>query len=117
MRAASQQWHVNSMTYLGIYYYFGYDIEQSRQDAWRLFQEAATLGDLSAKYYLGLCYLKGEGVSEDQTRGFEILVDCASEGTPWAQLAAADCYKNGIGTEIDLFEAVSWYARAADQGV
>lgn len=117
LKAASEKQHVYAMTNLAIAYYYGDGVPQSYQMAWPLFLAASQRGDLSAKYYLGLSYIGGNGLVKNERKGFEILRECAIEGMPWAQLSLADCYKDGIGTNPDLFEAVSWYARAAVQGI
>ncbi len=117
LKSASEKHHVSAMTNLGIAYYFGDGVAQSYQNALPLFQMASQHGDLSAKYYLGLSYLGGKGIAKNVKKGFNILRECANEGMPWAQLSLADCYKDGIGTSPDLFEAVSWYARSAEQGI
>ena len=117
LKSACHKQHIRAMTNLAICYYFGDGVAQSYTEALPLFQKASTLGDVSAKYYVGLSYLNGNGVDQDSRKAFKILYDCADEGMPWAQLSLADCYKDGIGTAVDLFEAVSWYARAAEQGV
>lgn len=117
LKAASSNSYMKAMTNLAICYYFGDGVTQSYEEALALLQKSSENGDLSAKYYIGLSYLNGNGVKQDCRKGFEILLDCAKNGMPWAQLAIGDCYRDGIGTEADLFEAVSWYARAAEQDV
>lgn len=117
LKAACKQTHVFAMTNLAICYYFGDAVEQSFDKAFQLFEEASELGDINASYYLGMSYLNGNGVKKDIVKGFLTLLRCARDGMPWAQLSVADCYKDGIGTPIDLFEAVGWYAHAAQQGI
>ena len=113
---ASEQKHTLATTNLAICYYFGDGVVQNYELAFGLFSESADHGDVNAKYYVGLSHLHGHGATQDSEKGFAILLSCAEAGMPWAQLSVADCYKDGIGVTIDLFEAVSWYYRAADQG-
>jgi TPR repeat protein len=114
---AVQNGHPFAITNLGICYYFGDFVEQSYDKAFELFVKSSELGDPNANYYLGLSYLNGLGLSIDTTKGFYLLLNTANEGMPWAQLEVAKCYEVGKGIGEDLFEAVSWYYRAADQGV
>lgn len=117
LELACKQEHMLATTNLAIFYYFGDGVVQCYEKAFPLFVRATDLGDVSAKYYVGLSYLNGNGVEKNTLKGFDLLLDCANEGMAWAQLSVADCYKDGIGTLHDLFEAVSWYAHAAEQGI
>jgi uncharacterized protein len=117
LKLACKSKHVFATTNLAICYYFGDGVDQCYEKAAPLFEQATKQGDANAKYYLGLSYLNGNGLKRDPLKGFGLLLDCANDGMPWAQLSVADCLKDGTGTPADLFEAVSWYAHAAEQGV
>lgn len=41
----------------------------------------------------------------------------AEQGDAEAQYQLGCCYANGLGVEIDMVEAVRWFALAAEQGV
>jgi len=110
---AAANGHTKAMTNLGLCCFFGDGLEQDYPRAYELFKSASASNDLTARYYLSLCYLDGLGVATDQDYAVRILWKCASDGFHWAQFTLGECYEQGRGVKQDLFEAISWYARAA----
>jgi len=109
--------HIKAKTNLGLCYFFGDNVEQDYEQAFELLKAAASADDQTAKYYLALCYLDGTGVEQDEDYGMRVLWKCASDGMSWAQLSLAECYETGRVVKEDLFEAISWYARAAESDI
>lgn len=116
LKESASQNNVFATTNLGICYYYGDCIDQSYEKAYELFEKSSPY-DINAKYYLGLCYLKGFGVLANTYKGFELLMETSKQSMPWADLAIAECYELGVGTAADLFEAISWYAKAAKNNI
>lgn len=116
LKKSASQNNVLAITNLGICYFYGDCLDQSYEKAFELFVRASPY-DNNAKYYLGLCYLKGFGVLANTSKGFELLFETSRQSMPWADLAIAECYELGIGTAKDIFEAISWYAKAAKNNI
>lgn len=109
--------HHRAMTNLALCCFFGDGIAQDYERAFELFKTSASTNDLTARYYLGLCYLDGLGVAADPDYAVRVLWKCASDGMHWAQFTLGDCYEQGKVVKQDLFEAISWYAKAAQGDV
>jgi TPR repeat protein len=117
LEKAAKNGHVQAKTNLGLMYFFGEGVEQDYDTAFKWFKSSATNDDLTARYYLSLCFLDGLGVEQDEDYAMRVLWKCASDGMDWAQFTLAECYEQGRVVKQDLFEAVSWYARAAQGDV
>lgn len=111
-------------------YYFekGCDIVNQNRSAFRSVYSAgkedeslrnmlisAKLGYPDALNMLGVCYKNGIAVKKDEERGFEYLLKAAMTDLSEAEFNVACCYELGIGTDIDYFEALKWYKKAANQ--
>ena len=55
-------------------------------------------------------------MDEDPELGFYWFLKSAMQGDGDAQYAVGLCYEEGMGVEVDLDEALEWYARSAKQG-
>ena len=57
LEKAAELGHIQAKTNLGLCYFFGNGTEQNYEQAFELFEVAASANDQTAKYYFGLCYL------------------------------------------------------------
>jgi hypothetical protein len=57
------------------------------------------------------------GLSSAQEMDLDSLRARAEQGDAWAQLNLGAAYDNGIGTARDVEKAITWYEKAAEQGV
>ena len=117
LEKAADGGHHKAMTTLGLCCFFGDGMAQDYPRAFELFKTAAGSNDLTARYYLSLCYLDGLGTEVDEDYAVRVLWKCASDGFHWAQFTLGECYEKGRTVKQDLFEAISWYARAAQGDV
>ena len=68
--------------------------------------------------YIGMCYVSGYGgCTKDIKVGLEHISKAADYDIAVAQYLIGVCYDNGIGVKQDLERAMSWYKKAAEQGV
>jgi TPR repeat protein len=82
----------------------------------KLFQTAATAGNLFAAYNLGLLYLQGQDVPKDVKHAADLFQTAARGGVPEAQYALATLYKEGRGVAKDEREATRLMQQAALAG-
>ncbi len=70
--------HRNAMFDLGRYYYFGDDVEEDYDEAFKWLKKAALADHTKAQGMLALCYYLGRGVSENDEKA-EICIKTAKE--------------------------------------
>jgi len=105
-----------SIDRLGFCYQHGIDVEEDKQKAAALYEEAACLGYANAISYLGYCYDSGEGVGVDKKKAASLYIEAADKGWPDAIYNLAACYDEGDGVEKDCASAIELFKRAADIG-
>ncbi len=93
------------------------DSERNKQ-AVKLFQQAANSGNKLASFMLGYAYYRGFSVERDNYTAFSLIKIAADEGAEFdeAQYVLAEMFANGYGTVQNYVNAVSFYAKAVDQG-
>lgn len=79
--------------------FLGDEIEQDRDEAYRLYRLAAERGHSEAKNGLGACYALGGGVERDNQKAVEWFRRAAEQGSGKGQLNLADSLWCGIGIE------------------
>ena len=84
--------------------------------AFRLFQEAAQMGDAEAQCCLGCCYRNGYGIQVDHKQARYWYDKSSSNGCLRALFHVARIYENGQGVPQSYEKAVEWYTKAAEQG-
>lgn len=92
-------------------------VQKDEAAAARLYQEAADLGDVSAKYKVGLCYEKGLGVAQDFVRAAQQYRQAADSGCASAMVKLGLLYATRRVDAADPFgRAAALFARAAERG-
>ncbi|KPK46778.1 MAG: hypothetical protein AMS22_17630, partial [Thiotrichales bacterium SG8_50] len=81
-------------------------------------RNAAQRGDAGAELLLALTYLEGrDSVAPDVRAGVHWLRAAAVAGQPYAQYRLGDLYHTGKGVAKNEQQAVSWWRKAASQGI
>ena len=102
-----------------------YEEKGDADEAVPFYRQAAEEGQTDAMVQLYLCYWSGNGVERDRAKAMEWLRKAAEARSPWAEcLMGYRCEQVewvGEGTERhltrpDLFGALRWYRRSAEQG-
>ncbi|GES91144.1 kinase-like domain-containing protein [Rhizophagus clarus] len=116
------EWLLNNMTYsnsiflLGYFNYHGIGIEINMQNAFKLYQKAAELGNFAVQYDLANMYIDGEGTDKDYGKAFEISNKLVEEKYACGINLLGFCYEYNIGTNINEQKAFELYQKAADLG-
>ncbi len=98
--------------------YYGADLLRKSDPvgAYNLFQEAASLGSVKAKYALGRMYTLGSGVEQDYKMGVHWYISAAESGYAPAMVQLGVMSLKGWGTEKDLNSACKLFLKAAQLG-
>lgn len=98
--------------YLGLCYLNGTGIEQSTEQAIKLFQSAA-IGQIdSAMYHLGNCYFNGIGVEQNYQIAHEWYKKASELGYPSACYMIGLFYEKGYYVQKNEYKAVEFYKKA-----
>ena len=73
--------HRDAMYDLGRYYFWGDDVEEDYDEAFKWFKEAALADHRKAQGMLALCYYLGRGVSEDNETAEKVMKMARDEAT------------------------------------
>jgi TPR repeat protein len=84
--------------------------------AFKLFKEAAELGNMDAVCNLGRCYDGGLGVEKDVDKARELFIRAASTGDLHALVCLGFQFRDGRGVDQNLQKAVSLFKVAAENG-
>ncbi len=88
------------------------------ENAFKLFEEAAGLGNIKAMCNIGISYMTGEGVSVNCELAFEWVTKSADAGYDYAQFVLARMYRDGLcGLAEDHQKALQLFEKAAIQGL
>ncbi len=94
----------------------GQGVKQNLFEAHRLFQQAASMGDLSAHSHLCSNFMDGTGVAENHRTALEYCLFAAERGHMTAQANLAWLYENGNGIQRSQKLSDQWTCKAAAQG-
>lgn len=96
----------------------GLGVEQSDEEAIRLWKRAASWGNVSAHRSLGYMYGMGlGGLPKDEAKQLQLYEFAAAHGDPRAQSNLGVLYMHGLaGLTVDQEEAVRLYRLAANKG-
>ncbi|GBB84021.1 hypothetical protein RclHR1_10670003 [Rhizophagus clarus] len=115
-------WLLNNQTFsysiylLGYFSYHGIGIEINKQDAFKLYQEAAELGDMLAQFELANMYINGNDIDKDYGKAFKLSKKLSEKNFSCGMNMLGYCYRFGVGTSTDLQKAFNLYQKAADLG-
>lgn len=91
---------------------------ENEVEAVRRLRQAAHQHHPAALRLLGYCYQHGEGVTENIEEAVKLYRQAAELGDREAQFNLAVSYEEGLADlPVDPDAAISWYRKAADQGV
>ena len=97
-------------------YRTGQGLEESLEEATRLYRLAADQGDVIAMTQLGRLAVNGGEAGQDDGAAVGWYRRAADHGHAPAQALLGLAYERGLGVEQSFDAAVEWYRRAADQG-
>ncbi|QQR40396.1 tetratricopeptide repeat protein [Devosia rhizoryzae] len=93
------------------------EIEADIAKAAGYYEQAAALGEYSAKSRLGMMLVKGEGIQADPVRGLSLLRDVAAIGDGWAKIQLGDVLASGENVPLDAEGAIAAYQAAREAGL
>lgn len=89
---------------------------KKRQEAVKLWTEAAEQGYSRAQECLGYCYLHGWGVEKDLKQAFRLYQLSADAGDAEGRYFIGTMYEKGLGVFLNVFKAEEYFKLAASQG-
>lgn len=104
----SDEQKANAHLISGLQSLYGYETEQSDDNAFGNFIESARSGGVEAMYYVGTCYLDGRGIEQSYEKAFDWFSLAAYYGSFEAKMMLAVCYYQGLGVEKSKSEGDSW---------
>ena len=81
------------------------------ESAYKILNELANKGDVTAKYGLGDMYYNGFAVKQDYNKAFEWYEKAANQGLAAAQYNLGYMYENGFSVKQDYKKAIEWYEK------
>ncbi|GBC09615.1 hypothetical protein RclHR1_00900001 [Rhizophagus clarus] len=106
----------NSIFLLGNFNYLGIGTQINKENAFKLYEKAANLGNSIAQYNLAQMYKTGEGVNIDYEKAFKLFEESFRGEYLNGIFMLGYCYSNGIGTSVDGHKAFELYEKAANLG-
>lgn len=92
----------------------------NKEVAFKLYMQAAELGNLNAQYQVGKCYCAGSGVKRSKEEGIKWVLKAAEQGLAEAQFKIGEWYQVDFLPTKDYDEQeakkLEWYSKAAEQG-
>lgn len=104
------------MRYYAECLYFGFETEESPEEAFKWYMKAAELGNLAAIFSVGNLYFFGSGVEKNREEGFKWYLKSAEEGFAVGQYRVAELLYAGTGCEKDEDAAIEWMKKASANG-
>ncbi len=84
-------------------------------EARRMWEELAELGNTTALVNLSNLFQQGQGVTEDQKKAMDYVAKAAELGDARAQYELGLAYEKGAVLERDIDKAAHWLRKAAEQ--
>ncbi len=103
-------------TQKGVRYLLGHGVEQSYEQAFYYFNQAANNDDPVAENEVAYLYATGKGTAQDREKAFKFYMAAANHGLVSAQYSVGFCYLHGFGVAADKAEAQQWFEKAAARG-
>ena len=113
---AAEQGHVPAQETVGIFYDFGYGIEQDDTKAVEWYTKAATKGRSLAQNNLGSKYENGLGVEKNQYIAFNWYMNAALQEEVYAMCNVGILFEEGNGVPKNYKNAMYWYEKSANKG-
>lgn len=111
LKVAVEKNSMLAMYNLGLAYERGDGIEQDLDEARKLYEKAADLGDHESLYKVANFVFQ-----EDKQKGFDMYVKAANLGSKEAMAVVGYCYGKGDGAEKNPGIAFNWFKKAAFKG-
>lgn len=100
----------------GLRFFKGEGVARDYSKAYKLFVEAAEMGQAKAQYRLGFMFSLGRGVKKSDKEAVNWWQKAAKLNDPDAQYYLGYMYEIGGGVKQDMDEAKKWYQKAAANG-
>lgn len=113
---AAEQGHTSAQEIVGIFYDFGYGIEQNDKKAVEWYTKAATKGHSVAQNNLGSKYEKGLGVEKNPYIAFNWYMNAALQEEEYAMCNVGILFEEGNGVPKSYKNAMYWYEKSANKG-
>ncbi|MCD7839129.1 MAG: tetratricopeptide repeat protein [Erysipelotrichaceae bacterium] len=102
---------------LGYCYYYGKGVQQSYDDAYKVFIKAIDYGNISVSAWLiGNMYLEGHSVEVDHVKAIEYYEKAAHDGNTTVMEDLGYYYRVGKYVQQDQQKAIYWYTQSANKG-
>lgn len=101
--------------FLGKEYYFGMNVEQDLDRAFRYLNTAAESGDAISQFLVGFMHWAGRGVETDEDKALGWFLKASEQGIPEAMYNVANILMHK-DPEGNLEEAKGWLIRSANAG-
>lgn len=101
--------------FLGKEYYFGMNIEQDLDRAFRYLTVAAKSGDALSQFLVGFMHWSGRGTEPDQDKALEWFLPAAEQGIAEAMYNVARILLSK-DPEKNKDEAIDWLVRSSNAG-
>ena len=108
----AEQGDADAQFLIGKRYYYGYDLEEDHDQAFKWFSKAAEQGNDEAQCYLGHCYRFGYGVKKDDKQAMNWYLKSAEQNNKYAQSALSSMYIK----QKDYNKALMWYKKSYPDG-
>lgn len=98
-------------------FYYGKNGEEVDYDqAFKLYQLAASSGEARSQCEVGYCYSFGKGVEQDAELAVYWYTLAADQGNPFARTNLGTCFQRGKGIPKNIPKAIELFRAAANQG-
>ncbi|MBR6018865.1 MAG: sel1 repeat family protein [Lachnospiraceae bacterium] len=101
--------------FLGKEFYFGWNIDQDLDRAFRYLTVAAKDGDAMSQFLVGFMHWSGRGTEQDQDKALEWFLLASEQGVPEAMYNVAKILLDK-DEEKNREEAINWLKRSANAG-
>ena len=101
--------------FLGKEFYFGWNIDQDLDRAFRYLNVAADAGDAMSQFLVGFMHWSGRGTEPDRDKALEWFLKASDQGVPEAMYNVAKILLDQ-DEEKNREEAINWLKRSANAG-
>ena len=101
---------------IGIDYYYGNNVRESPEEAFRWISMAAERDHAGANCVLGMMYSRGYGTERSLVKAVEYLTRASEQDLPQAQYELGLMYHTGVGVEHSDARAAELWKIAAEKG-